>query len=215
MPKLTFLNIDSEKRQRIISVVIDEFAENTYETASINQIVKNSEIAKGSFYQYFEDKLDVYKMAIEISKDKRREYIEEVYQDSDYLDDFAIIRELCITIIEFEIEKPKYSSIINKFYKNTDIELKEDILEDIDIDIRIEFKKILEKGIDNGKIYHNIDIDFTSFLLENISRSTKEYFKMQRRENQYVNYKGFINNAVDLVENGIKAKKRSNIEDIF
>lgn len=217
MPKATFYNIDSEKRERIIEVIIDEFSENTYEAASINQIVKASDIAKGSFYQYFEDKLDIYKMAIEISYKERMGYIEKVNEDEMFLDEFRIMRELCISAIKFEIDKPKLSSIINKFHKISDRKFKAEILEDLDLDldIKTEFKKVLEKGIENGKIYYNVDVEFMSFLLERISRSTKEYFKIKKQEDKYINYEGFVNTAIDLIENGIKLRRNDNIEDIF
>ena len=215
MPKATFYNIDKEKRDRIIEVIIDEFSENTYETSSINQIVKNADIAKGSFYQYFEDKLDIYKMAIEISQKERTEYIEKINNNSRHTDDFRKMRELFISVIKFEIDKPKFSNILNKFYKNTDIDFKNKVIESIEIDNRYEFKTILQEGIDSGKIYYNVDVEFMAFLLESISRNTKEYFKIKRNENKYVNYEGFVNTAIDLIENGIKLKRKRNIEDIL
>ena len=215
MPKSTFYNIDEEKRERIIEVIIDEFSENTYETASINQIVKTSEIAKGSFYQYFEDKLDIYKLAMQISQKERINYIERVNENERYKDEFRIMRELCVAIIKFEIDRPKYSSIINKFHKNTDIELKNEVLKDVEIGSRYEFKTILQEGIDSGKIYYNVDVELMAFLLENISRNIKEYFNIKRREDKYVNYEGFVNTAIDLVENGIKSKRKSRIDDIL
>lgn len=215
MPKATFYNIDKDKRKRIIRCIIDEFSQNTYETASINQIVKTADIAKGSFYQYFEDKTDIYKMAIDICAEERKKYIDKVNENNRYLDDFSLIREICLAVIKFEIDEPKFSSIINKFYKNTDIELRSEVLGETDIDIKTEFKRILQEGIERGKIYYNVDVEFTSFLLENISRNTKEYFKLKRMEDKYINYEGFVNQAVDLVENGIKLKRKNNSNNIF
>jgi len=60
MPKSTFFNLPEEKKDKIIAVAIDEFAQNHYEKVTINKIVKRAEIPKGSFYQYFENKDDVY-----------------------------------------------------------------------------------------------------------------------------------------------------------
>ena len=59
MPKQTFFNLPDDKRQRILDVVIDEFADNDYANVSISRIVARAGIAKGSFYQYFEDKEDL------------------------------------------------------------------------------------------------------------------------------------------------------------
>lgn len=60
MPKQTFFNLPKEKRDRIIAVAKEVFSKNSYEEASINQIVKLAQIPRGSFYQYFEDKDDLY-----------------------------------------------------------------------------------------------------------------------------------------------------------
>ena len=59
MPKETFLNLPEEKRNRILDAAIQEFAANPYDVASISNIVRKVGIAKGSFYQYFEDKKDL------------------------------------------------------------------------------------------------------------------------------------------------------------
>ncbi len=60
MPKPTFFNLAEGKRERILSAALDEFAEKGYAGASISGIVAAAGIAKGSFYQYFEDKDDLY-----------------------------------------------------------------------------------------------------------------------------------------------------------
>ena len=60
MPQATFFNLPNDKKNLIISAAIDQFSSANYDKASINQICKKSNIAKGSFYQYFTDKMDLY-----------------------------------------------------------------------------------------------------------------------------------------------------------
>jgi len=60
MPKQTFFNLSAEKREHIMDIAIRTFAEDGYQEASITSIVSRAGIAKGSFYQYFEDKDDLY-----------------------------------------------------------------------------------------------------------------------------------------------------------
>lgn len=60
MPKQTFFNLAREKQDRIIDATIDEFISNPYERTSIDRIVDKANIAKGSFYQYFANKDDLY-----------------------------------------------------------------------------------------------------------------------------------------------------------
>ena len=60
MPKNTFFNLPKEKRERIIKTAIEEFAQAPYQDISINHLIKCLGIPTGSFYQYFEDKKDLY-----------------------------------------------------------------------------------------------------------------------------------------------------------
>jgi AcrR family transcriptional regulator len=60
MPKDTFFNLPADKRALIRDVAISEFARYSYDAASINRMVAEAGIAKGSFYQYFEDKRDLF-----------------------------------------------------------------------------------------------------------------------------------------------------------
>lgn len=74
MIKKTFYNLPEEKRQRIIDAIMKEFASSTTEKVSINRIVKTANISRGSFYQYFDDKVDLVevltKSFIDLSLDK-------------------------------------------------------------------------------------------------------------------------------------------------
>jgi AcrR family transcriptional regulator len=61
MPTPTFFGLPPERRARLVEEAITEFAERPFAEASLSQIAKRSRIAKGSFYQYFENKLDLYR----------------------------------------------------------------------------------------------------------------------------------------------------------
>lgn len=60
MPKQTFFNLPESKKQTLILAAKKEFSRAPIHQASISNIVKAAEIARGSFYQYFEDKEDVF-----------------------------------------------------------------------------------------------------------------------------------------------------------
>lgn len=72
MPKETFFNLPEEKRQRLLDLAIEEFAARDYRHASISQIVARAGIAKGSFYQYFEDKRDLFLYLLDVAVNQRR-----------------------------------------------------------------------------------------------------------------------------------------------
>ena len=60
MPKDLFYSIDAEKQSKILEAAMLEFSSQLYVNSSINQIIKQADISRGSFYQYFEDKDDLY-----------------------------------------------------------------------------------------------------------------------------------------------------------
>lgn len=60
MPTDTFFRLPEEKRARILEGAWSEFTAVPYAEASINRIVQTSRIPRGSFYQYFEDKKDIF-----------------------------------------------------------------------------------------------------------------------------------------------------------
>lgn len=60
MPTSTFFRLPEEKRQRLLDAAWEEFSRTSFAEASINQIIHNARIPRGSFYQYFADKSDLF-----------------------------------------------------------------------------------------------------------------------------------------------------------
>ncbi|MDL2293057.1 TetR/AcrR family transcriptional regulator [Ruminococcaceae bacterium OttesenSCG-928-D13] len=59
MPTERFLNLPAEKRERVLRAAVEEMARVPFSEVSINRIIQAAGIARGSFYQYFEDKNDL------------------------------------------------------------------------------------------------------------------------------------------------------------
>lgn len=72
MPKQTFFNLPEKKRQHLINAAEEEFARVPLHEASIANIVKSAGIPRGSFYQYFENKEDIYFYLLKEETDARR-----------------------------------------------------------------------------------------------------------------------------------------------
>ena len=78
MPKQTFYNLPEHKRKTIELAALDEFSEYGFDASNMNRIVENSRIAKGSFYQYFEDKKDLYFYLIDTLFTKKMKAVDPV-----------------------------------------------------------------------------------------------------------------------------------------
>lgn len=56
----TFLRLPAEKRNRFLDAAWEEFTVVPYAEVSINKIIRRAGIPRGSFYQYFTDKSDLF-----------------------------------------------------------------------------------------------------------------------------------------------------------
>ena len=73
-----FEKLSKDKRQRILDAAREEFARVPYEEASINQIIKNAGISRGSFYTYFEDKKDLLQYIFRDEGEKNSQFLREI-----------------------------------------------------------------------------------------------------------------------------------------
>lgn len=96
MPTQTFFNLQGDKQQKIIEVSKNEFTKCSFYEASINRIVKEARIARGSFYQYFENKEDLFIYILDEYINKIKKILIENVKDRKYN-----IFELIILIYDF------------------------------------------------------------------------------------------------------------------
>lgn len=67
MPSDRFYRLSEEKQKIIREAALKEFSRVSFDKASINQIIKEADISRGSFYTYFQDKRDVLSCIFENS----------------------------------------------------------------------------------------------------------------------------------------------------
>ncbi len=60
MPKKAFFNLETSKRKKLEDAALKEFSKYTYDQISINRIILQIGMPRGSFYLYFSDKEDLY-----------------------------------------------------------------------------------------------------------------------------------------------------------
>jgi AcrR family transcriptional regulator len=60
MPKETFFNLNEEKQEKIMRASISEFSRYGFEKGNIGSIAGSAGVAKGSMYQYFQNKRELF-----------------------------------------------------------------------------------------------------------------------------------------------------------
>lgn len=167
MPKNTFLNLEESKKERLVNAIKSELSRVTFDKISINNIIKNAGIPRGSFYQYFIDKKD---MLFYILDDYRKiiiEHIKNVIIENN-ADIFLMFQEILNFTFKFGSVKERYS-----FYKNilSDRQIAMEIyIKTYEVEINNTIKRFMNK--DNLNILNQDDIDNIISILSLITKDT-------------------------------------------
>ncbi len=144
MPKKTFYNLPIEKQKVIVEAAKKEFSRVPVSEASIANIVATAGIARGSFYQYFESKEDLFDFVFE-SVGSLKSYLEEELK-KDKIDLFSVNEGI-------------YRHLIEVFYKSENRNFAKEI-----------FKNLKVSEMDYLKFQEKCDTKKTMFL-KKIDRS--------------------------------------------
>ena len=215
MPKNTFFNLPEDKRMRILDASIAEFAAHPYKVASIANIVRQAKIAKSSYYQYFEDKQDLYRYLIQLCTEERLALLKTLPTPDPASDLFGYLRWLLLSAVYFEVQRPRLATITYRAF-----------VEEIPFPEMIEelrrrgttqfFKQLLAQGILHGTVSPMVDPDMAAFLLESIYYRVGKYvLERVRSDDGELNEKTaledesvqqLLDNLMDLIKGGMQDK---------
>ncbi|KLO20957.1 TetR/AcrR family transcriptional regulator [Marinitoga sp. 1155] len=207
MPKKTFFNLPEKKRKKIIDVAIKEFSIYSFSKSSVNRIVKNSKISKGSFYQYFENKKDLYKYIIDLIAETKLKYLNDIVNKNiDKMDIFSLMKNMADVSLKFIKDFPEFAQI-GYLFLNEDEQFIEEITGNLNNKGEKMIFSLLKQAQERGEIYENIDLKFTSFLILNLNNSILEYVKKHKTDLSWDEMADLSNQIIFIFENGIKKKE--------
>jgi AcrR family transcriptional regulator len=83
MPTVTWARLSGDKRAAVIAAAEAEFAAHGFSGGSLNVIARRAGVAKGSLFQYFADKRDLYAHVTDLGSQRVRSYMEDRIRDID------------------------------------------------------------------------------------------------------------------------------------
>lgn len=208
MPKDTFLNLPEEKRALIVNVALDEFAEYSYDQASINRIVANSGIAKGSFYQYFEDKKDLFLFLMGMIAEEKIRYLSPIISNTDEHDIFTLVRELFISALQFASGHPRYEAISMKLHANKEAKIYKDLMADLQPSGLGIYESLLKNAIAKGDVKEDIDIKMVAFVISSMSVAIVEYASEFHLQSMYQSIIEMVDAFMGILKDGIGEDKQ-------
>ncbi len=200
MPTKTFFNLPKEKQEKIIDASIHEFSSVSFKKASINHIIKQAEISRGSFYMYFEDIQD---LTIYIMRKIKQEILDEIRKRIDKLpiklQEFMIIyHDIVFDYYNDSTYRNLFKNVMAYFQERPDKKIKSmknRIYFDGQVDILISLLDISQFKV-KEKEYIKRVIDLTLTMFRNVILKTV-ILDLNKEESKKI-----LQNMLEILENG-------------
>ncbi len=174
MPKQTFFNLSSEKKNRIIQGAKEVFAQKHYSKVTIDSIVEKANIPKGSFYQYFYNKDDIFKHIFsDIGTDKSNLLFGIAAESSESFGE--LISRMISESYKFENRDETMIALKDRFLKECPQSVKEEILADLMPTTMKLFETIIEIFVSKGAFREDIDMKAAAFTLTSALLNIEKY----------------------------------------
>lgn len=203
MPTNTFINLDKDKKDKIIEAALNQFSKKQYEQVNISDIIKTAKIPRGSFYQYFNDKEDLYLHLISGIRDKKMQFLEEDVNNSENLRFIDLIKKLYMDGVRFAIKYPKYVKMMDFLLKNRN-QIYDKIMKDNLLIAENLYASLIEK--DKAKGYIKKDIDtrtFAKIVVQLTSNIAIEELNLENEEESYQKMLEQNEKVLKIIEYGV------------
>lgn len=203
MPEQTFFNLPEQRQKEIIDISLKEFSFHNFETASINKIINEIGVAKGSFYRYFKNKKDLYLFLLDHAMNKKIDYLEKNIDTTTTGDFFEIYRSAVFNYMKFDLTFPIISKFLRTAVENKYIEQTQ-VLNSLHGKTFI--KNLVLKGQREGEIKQSLDVDFVILCIMNLSEAMLNYINLKLG----LNYKELVQ-----VMEGEATASKTELQNIF
>ncbi len=168
MTNKTFQNLSKAKQERITRAAIAEFSEKGYAGASINALVDQLGIAKGSIFQYFGDKKGlfffIFDKSTQLVKNKLRT-IRDQTQDDDL---FSRLEKSLLVGVSFLKEHPKIYQLYLHVLFGSNIPFRSEILISLRKYSYEYIRSLLTTAWKKGELRDDLNIEKACFIIDAI-----------------------------------------------
>ncbi len=166
MPTDTFNQLQPEKRERITAAAVEVFSQAGFNGADVAEIARRAGVAKGSIYNYFSNKEDLYVFVCRDGLDRSRQTVYGAI-DPEW-DIYRQIEHIFRQGKTFVLEHPDYL----RLYINISSAGMESFAEQLTMEVEKHtadhLKKLLHDGISQGLVRSDIDVDMAAFTINGL-----------------------------------------------
>lgn len=191
------------KYPKLYEAALDEFSCNTFDNASLNNILKNAGMSKGSFYHNVKDKFNLYIEILACIAYRKQEFISSS-PDFQKLPSniFDRLKGLCIISLSFLINEPKMYAFNEQILKESAEFMKRIYGDTKFTEIEI-WRTLIDDAYKNGEIRTDLPREIVIPFLEGAFKSLPKAFQPGMTVEEY---KKIAIQYIELIKDAISPK---------
>lgn len=142
------------RERELIDAALDEFTTKSYDNASLNNIIRNAGISKGTFYYHFNDKQALYLYLLDYGVRAKWAFIKKEIQvgtdGSDEQDIFEMFKSQARIAAQFAEAFPKYHLLSRMFAKEKGTDIYAVAKDTLGVDADLQLESAINAAIDEG-----------------------------------------------------------------
>jgi AcrR family transcriptional regulator len=162
----TFRHLPPDKQERVLTAALDEFADKGYHQASLNKVVAQAGIAKGSIYQYFLNKEGLFSFLFQQALDLVRRDLTAVKEATLEEKLFTRLEKSLQAGIRFIRDHPRIYNFYLKIQYDKNVPFREEFLAAIRRHAAEYFGSLVRRAKARGELRPGVPEDVVLFLLD-------------------------------------------------
>lgn len=199
-----------DRKEELLEAALDEFIVKSYEEASLNNIIKNAGISKGTFYYHFEGKRSLYMTLLQSTVDAKIEFMERKLKDFSHNEDLNIFENLKLQArfgVEFAKEYPRYYLFGLMFYREKGNEIYDAAMNMLDDTSDTYYENLLEKALEKGEIRGGVSLQFAKKIMLFLFYRHDEIFDLNKEDFDFDLVLRDFDSLVDFIQYGLGSSK--------
>ncbi len=163
MPKKAFFSLPAKEQDIFFDTALGHFAQVPYEQSSLSSLLRECGMAKGTFYLYFSNKLDLYEYLVNTVLTMKSIYIKTrlVREPPDF---FHLFESLLRLETAFRLEHPTFHRLLAMALDKRFSPLPHSRIKELEIQRDQQFHGMLVRDQLKGKIALGADAQMITFL---------------------------------------------------
>lgn len=206
----TFKNLSPEKRDRIFESAVNEFADKGFETASMNRVVQSAGISKGSLFQYFQTKLDLFDTVVNLATKQVKAYLRQARDETENQPLAIRITSLLNSGFAFIDAHPRLARIYFGLLQSGKAPFGTRKLNALHQQSIAFLMKLLAQAQERGELRDDLDVQQVAFLLNGMMQQLLHAYFTEHVDAGLGLYRGsrqelerWVHTAVELMCHGV------------